>query len=692
MMPIFTIETPSGRRIKIEADDEATAIRGAQEFEAGQASPVSAESAALSELSAITQGFSPDPNEVRAQMRADQIEKFRGPSGASDLFGNSFTLGLQDKVAGLAGGVQGMISGQGFSQGYDIGRRSQEILEERARQRSGGLGTAAELAGAVGTGVLAKAPAAATALGRVFQTGKEAALLGAGQGFGDSTADSLSGMAGDALMGGAMGGALGGTLGAGMEIGRGVFNAGRAAARGLGGLLDDPAGRAARKVTKALADDSVTPAQAAARMAKRDTALINTADENLLGLGRAAAAKPGAGRKTLNKALDAQQKASQGKVLAAVNETLGGNSSVPFNRRVANMITQRSSNGQKLYDAAFKRNFGKAFPAKLNALQDRIPGEAVRNAMKIAQTEGRPFGQQLIASIDDMGNVAFSRAPSLREWHYIQRGLRSAADSAYRNGVGEVGTAYKNLHRQILDAMDEVSPIYKQARKAYASQSDMIDAIRRGREILLPSNAKNVDALADDIARMSKAEKEMLQIGLARQMQDMLEATPDAAGDMVKKIFGNAAKRNAIRAAFDNDSAFRAFQTKMTNLGKEAKSFQYIRTGSRTSFVDAEKQGAGVLGEAAAAVVDTASTGGMNTTIRGAVKLLSGMDEGVAAEVAKILVERDPNAVLRALTPAQNRLNNQAARDALLAKAAPIARALTVGGSGYAGSQIAVGR
>src|SRR5690606_5340691 len=136
-------------------------------------------------------------------------------------------------------------------------------------------------------------------------------------------------------------------------------------------------------------------------------------------------------------------------------------------------------------------------------LAQRIPGEAVRNAQRIAKAEGRDFGEQLIASIDDMGNVTFRRAPSLREWHYIQRGLRAAADNAYRSGVGEVGAAYKALHKEILNAMDEASPLYRKARRQYSSQSDMIDAIQRGREILNPSTTRNVDALADELASMS---------------------------------------------------------------------------------------------------------------------------------------------------------------------------------------------
>jgi hypothetical protein len=189
---------------------------------------------------------------------------------------------------------------------------------------------------------------------------------------------------------------------------------------------------------------------------------------------------------------------------------------------------------------------------------------------------------------------------------------------------------------------------------------------------------------------MSAGEKEMMRIGMARQMEDLLFATPDAAGDMVKKIFGNQAKRNAIRAVFDNDTAFRKFEAEMHKIAKETQAFRFVRTGSRTSFVDAEKQAAGTAAEFGAAAVDLSSGGGLGTTARGVFKLLrtmGGMDDRVAAEVAKILVEKDPNTVLRALSQSTNRLQNQAARDALLAKAAPFARALVAGGGATLGAQ-----
>lgn len=644
-----------------------------------------------------------DDFETKAAALADYLEATPIGQEAPDdqLFGNAFVLGLKDKVAGLSAGVGGAIRGKlgndvpvdGFLEGFSVGRRAQEILEERARERSGGMGKVAEVTGSLASGVLARAPIAASWMGKILQGVREAGTLATIQGIGDSEGETVAEVAGDAVKSGASGAAIGGALTGTVEGLRGLAKAGRSVIRAAGSAMDDETGKATRKVFRALQDDGVTPSQAAARMSRRDTALINVADENTLGLARAASAKPGEGRTTLNRALDLQQKSSPEKVMAAVGDALGG-ADKSFNRRVADMVRTRANLGKTQYGNAFRANFNKAAQgaeATLEGLLPRIPQEALTNAQRIAKAEGRPFGQQLVASIDDAGTVAFSRAPSLEEWHYVQRGLRSAADNAYRSGVGEVGSAYKALHKEVLGAMDASSPLYAKARKAYAGQSDLIDAIQRGREVLAPSTTKNVDALVDEIADLSKGERDMMKIGLARQIEDMIGATPDRAGDMVKKIFGTGSKRDAIRAVFDSDKAFRNFETKMANIAKEAKSFQFVRTGSRTAFVDAEKKDAGILADAASGVVDMSTGGVGSTALRGAAKILrdlGGMDEGVAREVAKILVERDPDVVRNALSTATNRANNQAARTLLLSRARPFVRALTVGASKDAGAKV----
>jgi hypothetical protein len=634
----------------------------------------------------------PDPIRQRAEQIANEVEKYRGKSGAGDLFINQFGFGLRDKVSGVVEGLGDLVTGGSFGEGYKAGSLAEQIIEERARERSGALGTAAEIGGAIGTGTMLKAaPAAASALGRVGQTAKEAAQLGAVAGAGNSEQSSVTGIAGDAAMGGGLGALLGAGFQGGAEIARplikGVIGTGRAV-RSLTDNVDD---RAARRVTQALADDGLTPAKAAGRMDRAGASLINVADGNTMGLGRAVSARPGPGRSTIDRALDAGQATRADRALGAVRSGLAPNSTASFNEQVMQMTAQRGAQANQAYQTAFRQNFGPQHSMAFDALQARVPAEAVKNAMRVAQAEGRPFGQQLVASIDDAtGNVTFKRTPSLEEWHYIQRGLRSATDSAYRSGAGEVGTAYRSLHKDILRAMDTANPTYKMARQSYATQSQLLEALQRGREIMRPAMLNNLDQLADDFTRMSAPEQDMMRMGLARGLEDVISSTPDKAGNVINKIFGTPQKRQAIRQMFPSDSAFRQFEVQMRRLAKEAGVFANVRTGARTSFVDAEKQAASNVEEVAGAMVDVARGGVVNVTMRALSKLLTGrgnMDPEVASRVARILISEDPNFVTQALSR-QGGLNmSQAQFDRLMSRAFQLSRAGSAATAGAIGGQ-----
>lgn len=632
----------------------------------------------------------PDPIRQRAEEMANQVESIQGPMGAGSLFRNSFALGLNDKITGLTEGVASMLRGGSFGDGYKAGSLAEQMLEERARERSGAMGTAAEIGGSLATGALAKAPAAATAFGRMLQAGKEAGTLGLIQGAGDSTKTDAS-IVGDAIIGGGLGAGLGAGLTGALEAARPMIRGGRAAYNSIRNMADDTGQRAANRVVNNLQADELTPGKAMARMNTRGQSLLDVAGDNTMGLGRSASAKPGRGRTIMNRALDAGQASRADRALDAVQDGLGG-ADEAFNIRLNRMATERGAKAKDVYERAFTQNYGSKHSMKFDELAGRIPPEAVRNAHRIAKAEGRPFGEQLVAAIDDnAGTVQFRRTPSLREWHYIQRGLRSATDKAYREGVGEVGTAFKNLHRDVLGAMDEANPLYKMARRSYAEKSQLMEAVQRGREIMQPGTLRNLDQLADDFGRMSKPEKEMMRLGLSRAMQDAIESTPSTAGDVVNKLMGTPQKRKAIRMLFDSDSAFRSFEIKMRRMSKEAANFKNIRTGSRTSFVDAEKQTSGNLTEMAEGLIDIGRGGYASAAMRGLSKLvgnLGQMDAATAEQVARILTSQDPQFVRNALSTSLSRQARQQVNNELMRRIGSIVRGATVGGSAAAGSSV----
>lgn len=636
-----------------------------------------------------------DPLRAKAEEMAAQIEAAKGKAGAGELFINQFTGGLLDKVSGLAAGLPYILpGGESFSDRYKIGSMAQQIREDRAREDSGALGTAAEIGGALSMGGLAKAPAAASWLGRIAQTAKEGAVLGGLSGAGNSEADSLAGTLGDATLSAGLSAGMGGALQGGLEVAKPLVGGMVRSGRALVDMNSNEATRAAKRVTDALAQDGLTPQKAIGRMQRADTALINVggkSDDGLMRLARGVHTKPGVGSNIIGRGLDAQQKASSGKAVEAITDALGG-ADKTFNKRLAEMTRARAARANVVYEKAFRQNFKNGHSMVFDDLQSRIPSEAMRNALKIARAEGRPFGQQLVAALSDDAPVQFLRKPSLREWHYIQRGLRSAKEKAFREGVGEVGVAYKNLHEELLKAMDTANPTYGMARTAYATESQMMEALKQGRELMRPANMNNLDAFADDFATLSKPEKEMVRIGLARGLEDLVQSTPDAAGNVVRKIFGTPQKRAAIRSVFESDSAFRRFEVKMNRMAKELRNFALIRTQSVTA--DKGSDAAAISGiqdaaDAAFSAVRGQPVTAMMQGLRRLIGSMGGVDDKVGEQIARILMEKDPGLVMKALSPSVKANVKREAQDAIRQLVFERARALAIGGSVAASSTLA---
>jgi hypothetical protein len=273
------------------------------------------------------------------------------------------------------------------------------------------------------------------------------------------------------------------------------------------------------------------------------------------------------------------------------------------------------------------------------------------------------------------GNVpAF---PNMQFWDYTKRALDDQIGAAVRSGAKDEVSYLTKLSKKLRSELDTAFPAYKLVRENYATQSQMIDALEMGRGIMKPAVLNNLDQLADDFAQLPKPAKDMYRMGMARALEDMISSTPSEAGNVVNKIFGTPQKRQALRTMFESDSKFRAFEVQMRRLAKEASVFKNIRTGSKTSLVNAEQQAAGNLKEGADALVDVGSGRYVNATMKGLSKLLGNlgrMDEATAARVAQILVSEDPQFVMQALRSQANTQAGRQVTDELLSRAFRIAR------------------
>lgn len=208
-MAIFTIQAPDGRKIKIQANDEATAIRGAQEWAAANPAGSGAYEEAVANGQAASQqlqGKVGDLPSRRPSFYDEMVSFSRGAIEGVPVLGPT----LADWQAGSAANLTSLLHGG------DPEQRKKDFLakDEALKSKTGGARTAGSITGAVlSTAPLGGVPGVGKLLGMAGGTGSRM-LFGAGSGAAISGADTLArgGSFEDAGRSALVGGVLGGAF------------------------------------------------------------------------------------------------------------------------------------------------------------------------------------------------------------------------------------------------------------------------------------------------------------------------------------------------------------------------------------------------------------------------------------------------------------------------------------------------
>jgi hypothetical protein len=576
-MPTLNIE---GKRVKVDdsflqlspeeqastVDEIAASIGikpgGMSAPESSAYAPTDAMSEGLGRLSKLTQDAAGGPNQddmVRANMEASQVERATGNSPVQDAVIDPL-MGWGDEAYNATIGAASRMAkdGVGYGEAYKRESMRSNELERRRRERSPIASTAGDVAGVlVPAGAISKAGGSlvARAAGsglptRALAGAAEGALYGGVTGGGMADyGEKASGATSGAAIGAAAGGALPVAGAAIRRAGGKVMSAIRSAA--------NPKAEAAARVKEALAKDNarglVMSADDVASANANGQPIINAdrGGQNVRSLARSAANQSPDVWGQMDDLTKQRFYGQSDRAVQKVSKIVGGN--------VDDLAAQdqlrtaaRKANGAA-YEKAYGFNLGTRQPMQLDAIQQRVPAQAMREAMQIAKAEGRPFGEQLVASIDDAADqVVFRRTPSMREWDYIQRGLRGVADKAYRSGSGGVGTAYKDLRQELLGVLDEVNPDFKAARLGASAAFGAEDALEAGKKFA--STRRNTGEMARAIKDMKPAEKKLFETGFASELVDRLKSPSDSV-DVIKQVFGSPEAREKMVMAFGKNKA-----------------------------------------------------------------------------------------------------------------------------------------
>jgi hypothetical protein len=227
-----------------------------------------------------------------------------------------------------------------------------------------------------------------------------------------------------------------------------------------------------------------------------------------------------------------------------------------------NVIKLRQSTSAPLYKAAYEKDALIGGDAIDKLMQDPAFKRAYERANRLAQRE-----------VDDAGNIIGTPLPELKETgnvfdlrniDRIKRGIDAEINFSKLPSSDLEKTeidSIKNLRNVFMNTVDKQAPVeYKQARQAFAGQSEILDAIESGK------NFFDIDArqLKQIYNKLTPSEKDGFSVGAYDAIRMKIREGADGI-DVVRRTFGSAEKRDQIKELIGSD----AFETLSKQLARE---------------------------------------------------------------------------------------------------------------------------
>ncbi len=381
----------------------------------------------------------------------------------------------------------------------------------------------------------------------------------------------------------------------------------------------------------------------------RPMTVLDVSGENVRGLGGKVARLPGPGRQDIIQTLGERDVQSGMRMAQDVNDMAASGP--------GNFLASRSLHEQA--QQAASPLYGKAYMSpplnpdlvaeggQLNNLMNRpAMQQAARNALKIAQEEGRN-PTSLGITFNKAGDPVFAATPSWQTLDYMKRGLDDVLNGYRDTTTGrlvldEGGRAVDQTRRSFLQMLDQNNPDYAAARAAYAGPQQSRGALQQGASVF----NKDPDQIASEIAALSPSEQQFYRLGAANALKTQLAKT-SSGGDEARALIGNAYRQEQLRRVFPNaDQMLAAARDESTMFGTK----QALLGGSQTAGRLAEDTsgGAGSVLRPLAEAVTAAAT---HEPVLAAKSTLTALQElfkngritpEVGSKIAEYLLSSDP--------------------------------------------------
>jgi hypothetical protein len=655
------------RLLRLRAKDEIARRVGAQmpDAKTGEVTPPEATGGPPTMArSRVTQAF-----ETAADPRANQPFPLPPRTEYDFQMNTTSHLPFGDEVMSLGSGINRYIAGKSgeapeksFADAWNYGRAINRAAQEQYQQnypwrdiggQALGIAALAPTGGAAALGIRG-APAANVAktflptkgsLGRLGQATLAGEVMGGlsgageGEGVKDRAFNAMEGVLGGGLTSMGLSSAIEGGVGLGTRLLSPVATAAANRAR--------PESQAVKIAAQQFERDRVPIAEAERRLRAGgpDMVLADVGGANVQGLTRTAVNVPGAARERITSFVRERNLRQPQRIVDAVKSVL--KDPADFGRTTARMAAER----EKIASPIYKQAFAKNRPVNVNGVVSHID-RIVKPGGISAMSDLRPDGiTATLTKLRGYFQTARSQRVGLEQLHNVKMEIDDAISSALRSGDNNKARAMLGVQRELLKAMDASSPEYARARGIYSSSHETERALEVGRNAF----KMTADDMQEALRGMTAGEKEMVQVGLARAIQDQMEAKGASefrsSRDVLKTVFGSPKIMKTLRAAFQDEPAFRRFRATLLKEADMAQTAQSVGGNSTTAqqmanIGDFQK---GISPDVFTQLMRGQPVQASATWLRQAISSEKGINEKVADKIGDLLLSNDPTKMRRAI-------------------------------------------
>lgn len=340
---------------------------------------------------------------------------------------------------------------------------------------------------------------------------------------------------------------------------------------------------AARKVAQAFERDGIDPKTIPQLLEAYGpgATLVDVGGENVLMLAKAASNLPGPQKQMASDLVAARRAGRGNKLVGALEENIEGGD---FHSAMQGWMEKRAAESAPLYEKAYSVDFVSS-PKLDSILKKPSVKDALPKAYRLAAEEGTdPMALGL--ALNEAGDVIFTKAPSMKTWDYIKRGLDDVIEGKKNPLTGKLdneGRLVNSTRKDLLSELDSINPDYAAARSAYAGPSHLMEAAEAGRKFA----SKDPEVTTKLLESLNDSEKAAFRIGVFQKLKsDILSNTATAAGKFDET---KARMLDQLAPTFPTKDAFEAFKGQAQKVLAEARRDAAInpRGGSHTAALNA---------------------------------------------------------------------------------------------------------